>query len=447
MENFSTDREHAPGNPGIGGDGFALNDEFGSPRAKSTHRRIVQRPSQASRFMRIMVGSVLTTTMIATAGFGALPKSPLTEQFREVIDENIPAEFVAPINDALEQAGLETIPASQSLETIYQNDGEPTFLDIVVAVANGDDLSGPNQNSDSEPLLFDALAALFPPQDSQTPTAEFTATLLPTETLTSVVTPTGTSTLITPTLAATITVSNTSTVLPSLTATFVPATIQPSATRTKNPTRTWTPSWTPTFTASPTLTWTPTFTASPTSTWTPTFTASPTSTWTPTLTASPTFTLTSTHTASPTWTPSSTATTVATETASPTPENPPPPQNGFIISAVSFNGAGSVVSVSPDSSVTITYNFQIFSDDCPGCITQLMTGFASSHGGACAYNGSPGIYPGAYGFENITLYAPLTAGTYDVYAVSAWQYNCTDALNAYPSGIFSQIIGQIVVTP
>jgi hypothetical protein len=97
----------------------------------------------------------------------------------------------------------------------------------------------------------------------------------------------------------------------------------------------------------------------------------------------------------------------------------------------------------------VTYDFQVFNDPCPGCITQLVTGLGSpgSHGGFCAYDGIPGTFPGTTGSEEITLIAPSAPGTYQVRVEYHWQFSCGDALANYGTGgaVPSQIIGRIIV--
>ena len=132
-----------------------------------------------------------------------------------------------------------------------------------------------------------------------------------------------------------------------------------------------------------------------------------------------------------------------------TPTSTPVPFTGFNVSAVNLNGSGSVATVPAGYPVVVTYNYQVFNDPCPGCITQLVTGLGSagSHGGSCAYNGVPGVLPGTTGSENVTLTAPFSSGTYNVVVEYHWQFNCPDALMNYGSGgaVPVRVIGQIIV--
>lgn len=352
------------------------------------------------KMMRTMIATALTSTMIATAAFGTVAENPLSQQFQEVIDENIPVEVLAPLNQALEQAGLPTVPASQSIETLYQDDGKPapTFLDAVMQVASGEILFVPNP--DTGPSEQEQTA--IPAESSTTAPLTATASLTnsPSPTLT-----TSTTVSLTPTVTQTPTVSDT----PSATATFFLASPTHSPSRTKKPTETWTPTATPSTTFTPTLTFTPTETIA--------------------ATATPSETITATNTVEPT--------------------QAPPPE-GFIIWNISLNGGGSSTNTTPGGSVNVTYDFQIYSlDACPGCIVQLVTGLGSpgSHGGSCPFDGGPGSYPGSLGSENTTLLAPDAAGSYDVFVVYTWEYTCSGALQNYPNGVLSLVIGQITVSP
>jgi len=132
-----------------------------------------------------------------------------------------------------------------------------------------------------------------------------------------------------------------------------------------------------------------------------------------------------------------------------TPTNPPASFTGFNISAVNLNGTGTSTLVPAGYPVVVTYNYQVFNDPCPGCITQLVTGLGApgSHGGSCAYDGIPGVSPGTTGSESITLIAPSAPGTYNVIVEYHWQFSCSGALTNYGSGgaVPVRVIGQIIV--
>jgi hypothetical protein len=136
-------------------------------------------------------------------------------------------------------------------------------------------------------------------------------------------------------------------------------------------------------------------------------------------------------------------------TKTPIPTITPTPFLGFSFNTVNLNASGSSIVVGPNSPVNVTYNFNIWDDPCPGCISQLVTGLGTSgtQGSTCAFDGDAGLFPGASGSENITLTAPGTVGTYPVSVEYGWQYTCADALSVYGNGgSILQTIGQVQVS-
>lgn len=127
---------------------------------------------------------------------------------------------------------------------------------------------------------------------------------------------------------------------------------------------------------------------------------------------------------------------------------------GFSINDVNINSAGNSITVPRGTPLEITYNFQVFSDPCPGCAVQLVTGLGNSdpNGGgnsACTYGGGPGQFPGETGTADTTITAPSTPGTYPVIVEYSWQYGCDDAVKGYGTGNSAmppQIIGQVTVS-
>ena len=296
------------------------------------YRSLRSPPRRAERrsSARFIVTVVLTSAVVATGGFGALPDNPVTDIVQEEIGKNVPESFLEPVNSYLEELSaptIEPLPASPNppLDLIG------LLLDVPV----------------TEDLTPDSGI-----QSSSTETLAVTASLTQTETMT-------------------------------------PTEI--------------------THTLTPTLTETSTFTPTPSRTLTPTIT----STFTPTFR----------------------------------------PFTGFIVSGADMTDDltqfGTSITLAPGADFYVSYNFQVFNDPCPGCITQLVTGMGSAgtHGGTCAYNGVPGIFPGGFGFEAVTLTAPSTPGLYNVVVEYHWQFTCADALANYGSGgnASSQVIGQVNV--
>ena len=110
---------------------------------------------------------------------------------------------------------------------------------------------------------------------------------------------------------------------------------------------------------------------------------------------------------------------------------------------------GTTITLVPGAEFYVTYDFQVFNDPCPTCVTQLVTGLGASgtSSGICAYNGIPGPFPGTSGFEAVTLNAPSKPGTYSVVVEYYWQSGCSDALTEYGTGaaVYRLVIGQIII--
>ena len=379
---------------------------------------------------RFLVTTLITTTMVATGGFGTLPENPVTQQLQEEIGRNVPEAVLKPVNSYLEELSAPTIPPL------------PT--------------STPNLSLDLVGFILDAItpqsSVLESGVDDQTPTPVETATEVGTQTVTD-----------TP---------STGTVTPGLTATQ---------------------------------------TLTPTATFTPTATATPTANCSrlSTVPANTTFFNSSQQTINVYWVDSAcklvlsftlgpgqsliqptyigdrwwfvdssghliadyvvasvndvvdvstgaitAATATPTPTLAPTLTTTTVPFTGFTISNANLTDDisqfGTSITISPGQPFYVSYDFQVFNHpSCPSCITQLVTGLgaAGSHGGSCAYNGIPSLYPGVSGSEAVTLYAPEVSGTYPVVVEYHWQYTCADALANYGGGgaVSPQLIGRVTV--
>jgi hypothetical protein len=189
----------------------------------------------------------------------------------------------------------------------------------------------------------------------------------------------------------------------------------------------------------------PTFTTAPTITLIPT--ASETATIIPTSTFPPLI-IYPTNTKKPPQPPADTATATSTSTPSPTPTIVPA---GFTLSNISLNTLtnGGAVFAWTSGTFTVNYNYTIWAQgDCPGCILQLVSGMGSAGVGTtnCAYNGQPGVSPGASGTSSLTLTAPATPGTYDIVVQLLAQTSCATAISNYSgaTGTYKKI-GQVVV--
>ena len=418
---------------------------------------------------RFMVTVVLTTAVVATGGLGTLPDNPITDTVQEEIGKNVPESILEPVNSYLEELSAPTIPPLPS--------------------------STPNTALDLIGLLIGT-----PASDAETPvetlslsTETLTATALstPTETATEImhtVTPSRTATVTdTPTASRTPTASST----PTTTPTFLPFTgfIVAGADLTDDLTQ---------FGTSITLTTgqefyvsynfqvfnnpcpgcntqlvtglggTDTHGGACAYNGVPGVFPGDTGFEAVTLTA-PSTPGTYNVVVEYHWQRDCSAAladygsggnvapqvigqiTVVIPTVTPiiTPTNTPAPFIGFNVSAVNLNGGGTSATVPAGYPVVVTYNYQVFSDPCPGCITQLVTGLGSpgTHNGSCTYNGVPGVSPGVTGSESTTLIAPSASGTYNVTVEYHWQFTCSAALTFYGTGaaVPVRVIGQIIV--
>lgn len=374
--------------------------------------------------MRFFFTFTVTTTMIATGGFGAFEKNPITDAFQEEIGQNIPEDFLNPVNSYLDQLSAPTIPP--------QSDSNPNPPFDPIGILLGE--------VTAEPLL--SVTADSSASDTSTPSTEVgtqmvtatasTPTASPTRTPTRMSSPTSTQT---PTLAAAANCSVVSTA-PANTTFYNSSSLtidvywvdlscnlvlyatlsaeQSSIQPTFIGYRWWfIDSATGHLIADYIVSSANDFVDVSNSAIT---TATPTPTLTPTLGAA------------------------LTTTSGPTVL--------FNYSAVSIDGGGSSATVIGGEPFVVTYNFNIWDDPCPGCISQLVTGLGTSgsHGDTCAFDGSADVFPGTSGSENVTLIAPSSPGTYNIVAVASWQFTCNDALIAYPNGSsVPLVIGQIAV--
>jgi hypothetical protein len=379
---------------------------------------------------RFLVTALLTTTMVATGGFGTLPDNPVTQGLQEEIGENVPEPLLDPINAYLDELSAPTIQPQ-----LTENPNPPLDLvgfllgDITPEPATSISENGASDDSftptEVSTDIFTETTTATPATETATAALTSTRTLTPTSTFTPTVTATPTCSVPT-TAPANITFFNSSSqtidvYLVDLSCRLVLyATLNPGQSTIQETYvgyRWWfVDSSTGHLMADHVV-----------------FSANDIVD-----VATGAFT-TATPTPTPTLTPTRTA--VPTSTAA--------PSAGFYVNAVSLNGSGSVLTVPPGQSFTVTYDFQVFSDPCPGCIVQLITGlgFPGSTGEWCAYDGVPGPLPGATGSENNSLVAPSTPGTYTVVVEYHWQYSCYDALALYGSGGFvtSRVIGQVIV--
>lgn len=376
------------------------------PRSSPPRKR---RASVASVVFTVTV----TTTMIATGGFGALPGNPITTTFQEEIGQNLPDPFLDLFNSYLDDLSVPTIPPQPA--------------------------STPNPSLDLIALLLGDTPTETPDALTPSPTETPTAAPSPTVTLTSAFTPTST---------------------PTATSTYTP-TSTPTPTPTRICSRPSTTPATTTFINGSGLTM-EIYLVNPDCKLTLASALGPEQSiiletfigqfWWFVDAASTRLVADYVVSSANETVDVSTGTIIA---ATVTPATPPTsvPFTGFTVSNVSLTDDvaqfGTSITLSPGQEFYVSYDFRVFNDPCPGCITQLVTGLGSpgAHAGTCAYNGVPGVSPGVTGFESVTLYAPEASGTYYVVVEYHWQFNCGDALSFYGTGgaVSPQFIGQITV--
>ena len=393
-------------------------------------RQPARRAERRSSY-RFLVTALLTTTMVATGGFGALPDNAVTQALQEEIGQNLPEPLLNPLNSYLEQLSAPTIQP--------QLTSEPNPPLDLVGLFLGDGTSEPPASIPGGGASDETSTPTEAPTDVGTPTITATPS-----------THTATAMTTTGTFTPTSTLTSTATTAPTCS---VPSTTPANTTFFNSSLQTIEVYWIDfscrlvlyaTLAPGQSLIqgtyigyrwW---FVDSATGHLMADYVVSSPNDLVDVSTGA--FT-SATPTPTPTFTPTRTAIPIASPTAA--------PSAGFFVSAVDLNGTGSVATVPAGQPFTVTYNFQVFSDPCPGCVTQLITGlgFSGSAGEWCAYDGIPGPLPGATGSENNTLVAPSTPGTYSVVVEYHWQYTCSDALALYGAGGFvtSRVIGQVIV--
>ncbi|MBI3151148.1 MAG: hypothetical protein HYZ21_03380 [Chloroflexi bacterium] len=333
------------------------------------------RPRARRSIVHLLFTFTLTTTMVATAGFGALPENPITTAFQEVIGENVPPELLEPFNQYLDEVSAPQIPPRP--------------------VSDSDE--------ESQPDPAGALASLF-------------------EQTTAVPTPTQTLSSIQGTLAA---IASTQTQV----AFIQNAPADWAHTQTQEPLQA----------PSQTSTSTETHTPGPTETLNLTQTQTQTPTPSITLTASPTTTVTMTPTDVPTAVvivlPSDTPTSSPVPTNTPglssgscVKNSPNTSTYGCLVSSILLNGVNqTTLTVSTGQAFTFSYSYQVWSD--PGNPTgamQIIAGLETVSASTCDYQNSPGVHPGQTGGSYThTFNAPSTPGNYAIFIRWIQQSGCS----------------------
>lgn len=345
------------------------------------------RPRVRRYVAHLLFTITLTTTMIATAGFGALPENPITNTFRKVIGDNVPPELLEPFNLYMDQVSAPQIPPGPASES-----DEVSLPDPAGAIYS----------------LFESTVVVPTPTNEQLARLQSTvAALQGTQTQVAFIQTAPTSWAQTQTQAPLITPSQTST---------------PTQTHTPGPTETLNLTQTQTQTPTPSIT----LTASPTPVESPT----PTLTFTPTIvlpTATFTTVPTPTFTNSPEPTPTITNT-PGLSSGSCVKNSPNTSTYGCLVSSILLNGVNqTTLTVSTGQAFTFSYSYQVWSD--PGNPTgamQIIAGLETVSASTCDYQNSPGVHPGQTGGSYThTFNAPSTPGNYAIFVRWIQQSGCS----------------------
>lgn len=104
--------------------------------------------------------------------------------------------------------------------------------------------------------------------------------------------------------------------------------------------------------------------------------------------------------------------------------------NRVRITDVRINGGPITGTVAPNSTVRIVLNGTIFhADSCPGCIYQVLVGFAGEPRAACIFSSVVGPQNNPTRFDDeFSIQAPSAPGVYYLTFDSDAEFNCTDSI-------------------
>ncbi|MCP4143013.1 MAG: hypothetical protein GY755_22445 [Chloroflexi bacterium] len=142
-------------------------------------------------FTQSILTFFLTVTSIATDGFGIVEESQLSHDFRTLISESFPADFIEPFNRYLEELGLTTIPANTNSDVekaATPEEDAPSLAallaeEMVEAMLTAEGLATPQlpdarQTSTAQPSPTPSVI----PSSTPTSPATFTPSPIPTNT-------------------------------------------------------------------------------------------------------------------------------------------------------------------------------------------------------------------------------------------------------------------------
>jgi uncharacterized Zn-finger protein len=101
--------------------------------------------------------------------------------------------------------------------------------------------------------------------------------------------------------------------------------------------------------------------------------------------------------------------------------------------SILLNGQDGYLEIGPGETIRITIYYEIWSmRTCPECIHRLVIGLEDNPM-YCAYNGTPGIYPGIFDHDQVfyEMTAPTEPGTYNIMCMHVMGYTCDVAKNLY----------------
>jgi hypothetical protein len=117
------------------------------------------------------------------------------------------------------------------------------------------------------------------------------------------------------------------------------------------------------------------------------------------------------------------------------------------ISNVDIDGQGTSATILQGATFTVELDYTIWNGaSCPACIAQIVLGI-DDDGQDCAYDGLPGLEPGASGRGAATLTAPGANGVYEIRYSHELELNCGLAVANYDANPpQDHVLGTITVT-
>lgn len=139
----------------------------------------------------MILAALMTTTMIATGGFGIFSDNPLTEAFKEVIGENFPVDFLNQFNTYMANLSAPQIPPVADSNTDRESSPDPVGALLSLFEKN----TGADSNNKTPFPIEETLVALASTQTKVVliQNANFTMTQAQIQTLTAIPTITLTS--------------------------------------------------------------------------------------------------------------------------------------------------------------------------------------------------------------------------------------------------------------